>query len=541
MSAASGNKANDAIENNPARSSRRKNKQKTNEQSASQESQDDLQDKLDHPPQNMDKEKNKENKSHGKKADKTSEDPLLIRMREIMEDTLKVSLGQLKLDLTQKIDDLSVTNKESIDKLRGEVREKFKYLEDKMKTHNDKIEDVLPKVENRLTLLEGKQGTHHLRIKELGDKTQSIEASLEYQTKEFNENKMDLDELRRKTDAQGVQIEKLISENALLRGQVNTLTEGQNILDNKQRKYNLVLEGVNETKGEDVRQLANDLITKASDDEGIKKEVDSVYRIGKKTSGKSRPIIVTFKNLETRDLVLSKASVIKKGSNNRKLWINKDLTDTTRQRSSAVRKCYNRLKDHKQKCQMQGATIKLNGTDYGYNDLDKLPEGFKPSDCQTLAYDDNSMCFAGPKAYYSNFYPAPLRYQSRFFVSSEQAFQWRKANFHKDTEAERKILETSDPYKIKKEGSLVENSDNWKLEEETILYEIVKEKFLQNRDLLRKLLNEQYSNYYECTSDTKWGCGFKLDAIDLDPETIRGKNRFGIILADLKRELADRK
>lgn len=269
--------------------------------------------------------------------------------------------------------------------------------------------------------------------------------------------------------------------------------------------------------------------------------MDAAYRIGKRTTGKSRPIIVIFKNLETRDIVLSKASTIKRAADNPKLWINKDLTDLTRQRTNAVRKCYNRLKDSKTKCQMQGSAIKLNGKDYSYNELEKLPEGARPSDCQIVIHDEDSVCFAGANAYYSNFYPAALRYQSRYFTSSEQAFQWRKARFHKDTEAEYNILKTSDPYRIKREAASIEERDEWKYEEESILHEIVKEKFLQNKDLLEKFTSEEYTKYYECTTDIKWGCGFRLDSINLDPQLLRGRNRFGIILADLKRELTKQK
>lgn len=331
--------------------------------------------------------------------------------------------------------------------------------------------------------------------------------------------------MKQKVDLQNAQIEKLICENDLLKGQMSQVLEDQNVLDNKQRKCNLVFEGVNETKGENVRQVIKDLIEKVSEDQGITKEVDAAYRIGKKATGKSRPIIVVFKNLVTRDTVLSKASIIKRKADNKNLWINKDLTDLSRQRNTTVRRCFNRLKDKKVKCQIQGPAIKLNGKDYGHNDLESLPEGSRPSDCQTVIYDESSICFAGAKAYYSNFYPATVRYHSRCFTSSEQAFQWRKAQYHSDAEAERKILETSDPYKIKRESSAIETSKEWTLEEEGILHEIVREKFIQNKDLLRRFREEPYTKYYECTTDNKWGCGFHLDAINIDTEELRGKNR----------------
>lgn len=66
-------------------------------------------------------------------------------------------------------------------------------------------------------------------------------------------------------------------------------------------------------------------------------------------------------------------------------------------------------------------------------------------------------------------------------------------------------------------------------------------KFLQNKELLRRFQSEKYTKYYECTTDLNWGGGFKLDAVDLDPEAIKGRNRFGLILTDLKGELTIKK
>lgn len=130
MSATQEKKANNAIEN-PTRNTRRKNKQKQNDSLPIQ-----TQEEPKVPPQGT----------------------LLIRMREIMEVSLKELLGKLQANLTQKI----------------EVKKKFEYLDGKMKSYNSKIEDVLPKVENRLTLFEGKQGTHHLHLEEIEDKNQSL-------------------------------------------------------------------------------------------------------------------------------------------------------------------------------------------------------------------------------------------------------------------------------------------------------------------------------------------------------------------------------
>lgn len=545
MSVAPSKNVDNATGINPSRNSRRKTKQKMAEDKLANENpENETESPYESNEEDMEEKSSKNEKKKGKKGNKENKEeknPLLEEMRAIMIETLNKSLKEFQSEITLQIDALAKSSKGDIAQLRGEVNDKIDHLQEELASYKSSLEEKLPKLDDRITLVEGKQSTQQVRIKELSEKNQALDMALEFQSGSLKEYETKIEALKTKTEEQGAQIEKLICENKLLQGNVNLLLEGHNTLDNKQRKYNLVFEGIAETKGEDVRQLINDLVTTASDDQGIIKEIDATYRIGRKAVGKPRPIITVFKNMETRDLVLSKASAIKRQANNTKLWINKDLTDTTRQRSTTVRKCFNRLKDQKVKCQMQGSAIKMNGKNYGFDNLDSLPIGARPSDCQTMAYDENSMCFAGPKAIYSNFYPAPLRYKSRYFTSSEQAFQWRKANHHKDTNAEKKILETADPFQIKKAGASVETEAQWKFDEESILHEIVREKFLQNKDIYRKFTSEQYTNYYECTTDTYWGCGCKIDAIDIDPETIKGKNRFGIILADLKREFTAKK
>lgn len=102
-------------------------------------------------------------------------------------------------------------------------------------------------------------------------------------------------------------------------------------------------------------------------------------------------------------------------------------------------------------------------------------------------------------------------------------------------------MEVDDPYTIKKLGEEVKTSEARKRMKNKYFKKVLREKFLQNKTILDKFLSTPHTSFYECTMGSKWGCGSKLNFIDLDPEKLKGINRFGVILNDLKRELTENK
>lgn len=201
------------------------------------------------------------------------------------------------------------------------------------------------------------------------------------------------------------------------------------------------------------------------------------------------------------------------------------------------------MKKQKLKCKLTGSTIEYNLKSFEHKDLHKLPEGCRLEDTQLITCEDSnnytSLCFQGSHAYVSNFYQTDIEYQNLTFTSAEQAFQWKKATHNNDPCVARRILDTDDPYTIKKLGEEVQIAHSWREIEEETLHEIVREKFLQNQEIQNRFINSPHINYYECTVGSKWGCGSKLGSINLDPELLKGKNKFGEILTALKQEFTN--
>lgn len=466
------------------------------------------------------------------------DDPLFINLKSMMEETLNKSLNEFKEQISTRIDDLVKTNQDSIGQIKEDLRTKFDFLDRKITGFQENAETNFPKIDTRLTLLEGKMLTQQQQSKDLNAKIQEFSKSLEYHTEELSNAKIEIATLNEKSLDMENEIAKLSNENKSLRSQNQLILEKQNTLDNKQRRFNLVFEGVSEQKGENTKQVVIDLIEAGFADVD-KSTIDKVYRIGNKLPNKQRPIVVVFTALEPRDAVLSSAGAIKKASTENKLWINKDLTDLSRSRSTAIRKCFQKLKEKKIKCQLQGSVIKLNGRTYGYDDLHNLPPGFRPEDSNSVITDNGSkLCFYGPDIYVSNSYIAPFYYKSNYFASGDQALLWAQARKTKNSTTADKILASSDPNILRRLAGSLDTNDQWKREEQEVLKEITKQRFTQNQLLLNKFLTDTHTDYYECSMNTKWGCGCKLDTIDLDPEILQGRNKFGNILTDLKKELA---
>lgn len=478
---------------------------------------------------------------------------LLEKMNEMMKATMSDAMADMKKLIASEIASLSLTNDESISKLRTEMTSKFKTLENRLggqKTTMDKVTKIEKTVvqiqevlsdetcENLNNLSDFAPRIQHLETKTEGQQESfdEITKSMEHTNEDLRLNKADIEALKEEVIGQRKIIDRLINDNRKTKAKFSNLYDLVNTLDNRQRKQNLIFEGINEEKKEDVRQVIEKLFTDAKIDLE-KTAIVSAYRLGRKSTSKSRPILVSFSNTAVRDSCLLNASKIKKHSKITSLWINKDLSDVTRIKSMEVRKCYNLMKSKKLKCQLSGSTITFNDKTYEHKDLKKLPEGCRLEDTQLITCEDNiSLCFQGSHAYTSNFYPIEIDYKDQLFTSAEQAFQWSKATFHKEWDIANKILDTDDPYAIKK---IIEDgtaSERWKQKEEEILHEIVKQKFMQNEKIYNRFVSSTHTAYYKCTTGNKWGCGSRLNAIDLDPEKLKGKNKFGEILNSLKQE-----
>jgi len=85
--------------------------------------------------------------------------------------------------------------------------------------------------------------------------------------------------------------------------------------------------------------------------------------------------------------------------------------------------------------------------------------------------------FGGPKSYFSNFYPCRIHVFDRDFHSSEQAYQYRQAMFHGDSETAELIMRADDARAAKRESKHINKTNHgWEEKRVDVMREILKAK-----------------------------------------------------------------
>lgn len=127
------------------------------------------------------------------------------------------------------------------------------------------------------------------------------------------------------------------------------------------------------------------------------------------------------------------------------------------------------------------------------------------------------------------------------FTSSEQAFQFAKADFHNKRSKAKRILHLDDPFAIKKVGDSIINSPEWLERRDEILEEIMREKFLQNADAGLRLEQTGSKTIHEATTGPHWGINAGLRSKLTRTVTGNGENVTGEILMRIRSELQQEK
>ena len=121
----------------------------------------------------------------------------------------------------------------------------------------------------------------------------------------------------------------------------------------------------------------------------------------------------------------------------------------------------------------------------------------------------------------SNFYilESRLHYKGHSFNTSEQAYQWQKAVFHKKYNAARKVLQARTPEAQKGEGRKVKTNKKWDISKRNFMTQILKQKLKCSKAYRRCLRESGSQTLVEDTADEFWGRG----------ENGRGRNILGTI------------
>lgn len=157
---------------------------------------------------------------------------------------------------------------------------------------------------------------------------------------------------------------------------------------------------------------------------------------------------------------------------------------------------------------------------------------------------DDYVLFHG--SFLSNWYPCHIEYKDMVFHCSEQLYMWFKADYFKDEETARKILECKTAAEAKDLGRQVRNFNDVEWNEKSYGHMVyaVYLKFKQNRSLLKEFLEIGKGRHFVEGSpyDTIWGVGIDYRDIRIrDKMNWVGLNKLGQALDYVYKELKDDK
>ena len=305
--------------------------------------------------------------------------------------------------------------------------------------------------------------------------------------------------------------------------------------DHTQRRRNILIEGVAYTAGENVHDIAVDILSKLKT--GIThKDFEFVQRVSK--PGGKKPILVVFKSVSDRDEILNKKKDLKLKPNLRSIWLNEDANPTIRKQKNECRAVVREAQKQGLDAKQRGTGIVVNNVYYSHGSLNKLPENVTLASTRTKV-SETAVGFAGPLAELSNMHRAPYTWKGEGYKTVEQGHFHSKAKYAKDTVAAQAILDTNSPYTARVIGKAI-HAPGWEGIELVDLKEHMREKYLQNQRCLKALMDTGTKKLLELTWDLKWAAGYGPYSKQFEKGEQPGQNLTGYTLEELRTEFRGR-
>lgn len=298
------------------------------------------------------------------------------------------------------------------------------------------------------------------------------------------------------------------------------------------KSKNIVVNGLSEKKGENPMKIAVKFLKNISTGKSAI-DTENAYRLGNPGEDK-RPLLVKFKSIETRKVVMQNKASLKKTKNLKKIYCNNDLPDPARKTRQEIREIGRYAsKTGYENVKMLGNKMQIGDKIYHERDLALLPPDLHLGNIKTREIK-GMVCFEGEASYLTGSFPVPIKVNDKHFSTADQAFYYQMAAFAGHTDYGKDIMECDDLKTLKKMGSKIEKSE-WESKQLRILTGIFILKFEQNPELKEKLVKTGNMPLIFCEEDKFWGVGRLLDSDQWDKTNdIPGRNTIGTILSNVR-------
>ena len=301
--------------------------------------------------------------------------------------------------------------------------------------------------------------------------------------------------------------------------------------DHTQRLRNILIEGVAESQGENVFDIAIDILTAILPQMGTG-NLEFAQRVNK--PGGKRPILVVFKTISLRDAILANKRKLKEKTNMKSIWLNEDANPVIKKQKNDARPVVREAQKQGVQAKQRGTGLVLDNVYYPHNKLNDLPENIKLAQTRTRI-SDSKVGFAGHLAPLSNMHRAPYTKDGQPYLTVEQGHGHSKAKYAKDQKAAQQILDTDCAYTAHNIARAI-HAPGWDAIALPDLREHMKEKYQQNDNCMQALLNTGTKRLLELTWDRTWAAGYGLNSKLFHTDIQPGQNQTGYTLEELRTE-----
>ena len=369
------------------------------------------------------------------------------------------------------------------------------------------------------------------------------------------DNQKKIDELTTETNKR---FDEVIAENKSLKcindnleKKIKQNIEQSNNSENYSRRNNIVVRGIveaeNETNEKCEEELRKFLCTKLkmSAETVDALRIERCHRMGGKKRGAAhqhkRPLIVRFSGYKDKSAVWSMRSQL----TGRDYSISENFsrgTEFNRQKLYPMFKKAKHMNNYK-RVFLNDDNLVIDDVRYNVDTIDTLPAELHPRRFSERR-NKTHLLVGGIHSEFqplTNWYPCKVQFKGHTFDSSEQAYQWAKADFCKDDAAAAKLLYTTSPRDTKDIGSTVEGlaGTDWDQKKNGIMEEILRYKFSNNDELKKQLLDTKTIHLAEAGRDKHWAVGLPINSVDLfTTDKWTGHNWLGKLLASVRTEIS---
>ena len=196
------------------------------------------------------------------------------------------------------------------------------------------------------------------------------------------------------------------------------------------------------------------------------------------------------------------------------------------------------IEAYKKKVFLNGDILVIDGEHFTVDIIGSLPNDLQPRQFSEKKNDKHLM-FRGVHSEFqpfTNWYPCNVKFKGHHFESSEQAYQWAKADYCKDAAAAEKLLYATSPREAKDFGAEVEGlmESDWDQMKNSVMEQILRIKFTDNVEL--KKVNCVLA---EAGRDSHWAVCLSINRDDIfGTNKWKGQNWLGKLLASIRLELS---